>query len=157
MRNIFISLAIILGCGGCAIVGGYHPVTFGYFNLSANPIWVTEIYGLPPDATPGRLEPVHSADQPSEKSSTIPGPIRVPGTLKIIWKDNGKQGWPGGVSNSRGIPIGVTHEATFNRADSGIPATLRSGEVLLTYLGNDQWRTKFVENGTNSLAHAPLA
>jgi hypothetical protein len=146
MRNIFIFLAVILGCGGCLSAGGSSQVTFVYFNLSTNAIWITDINGLPLDATPGRLEPVRGEDQLSEASSSLPGGIRVPETFKIVWKENGKQGWPGGVKPPGSVPPGVTHQSEFNREELGIPKQLKSGKIRFTYLGGDKWRIKVLQN-----------
>jgi hypothetical protein len=144
MRNILIVISMIFGSGGCVSSGGPTQVTFVYFNISSNAIWITDMLGLPRDATPGRLEPVHGEDQLSEASSSIPGTVRVPEKIRIIWKENGKQGWPGGVKPPGSVPPGVTHEAEFKRSDLGIPTDLRNGKVRFTYLGDDKWRIKTV-------------
>jgi len=100
-----------------------------YFNLSTNEIVVDSIAGLPPWASPGVLVPVHADDRPSEKSMTsFDEPLHVSATLKIVWREHGS-----------------SHEAEQKRDDLGIPAKLRSGKVIFTYLGGDKWRVKLLQ------------
>lgn len=137
MKSLVMGFMLILFCGGCA----KGRVDFMYFNQSTNEIWVTEIVGLPREASPGRLAPVHDEDQLSEKSCTYFGTIRIAGKLKIEWQDGGKQGWPGGEY----APKGISHELVLKRDDLGLPVTLNDANVHFTYLGGDHWRVKLRE------------
>jgi hypothetical protein len=149
MRNLFVFLLMIISCSGYASGGDLPEVSFAWFNLSTNEIWITDVVGLPDESWAGRLMPVHGEDQLSEASSTIMETVHIKGQITIKWKDNGKKGWPGGLKQvplqPPTIPPGTAHEAVFKRADLGIPAKLSSGKIRFTYLGNDKWRIKLVE------------
>jgi hypothetical protein len=71
MRNLIVSLLMIVSCSGCAIGKGLPEVTFEWFNLSTNEIWVTDAVGLPDGSWAGRLMPVHGEDQLSVAASVI--------------------------------------------------------------------------------------
>lgn len=108
----------MLCCVGCFDV---KEIDFVYFNLSPVEIVVGSIAGLPPWASPGVLVPVHSDGRPSEASATSYGEtVRVPPTLKIIWKEGGS-----------------SHQAELNRDELGIPAKFKNGKISFTYLGAD--------------------
>ena len=146
MRNLIVCLLMIVSCSGCAGGTGLPEVTFEWFNLSTNEIWITDGAGLPPDATPGRLMPSRGESQLEVKASVFNESVRIKNQIRIVWKDNGKQGWPGGLKEvplqPPTIPPGVGHEAEFKRADLGIPAKLTHAKVRFTYLGGDKWRIK---------------
>ena len=141
MKNLFVCLLMSFACHGC--VGGDRPeVTFEYFNLSTNEIWVTGIAGLPPDAIPGRLMPSRGENQLEVAASVFNETVRLKNQIRILWKDNGKRGWPGGVDPPGNTPPGVTHDAQFKFTDLGIPTKLSHAKVRFTYLGGDKWRVK---------------
>jgi hypothetical protein len=150
MKSIFLFIAMSFLCGGCAYFEGFSTVEFTYFNLSSNEIWIIEIEGLPSDATPGRLTPSRDEGRLSAAGSALPGGIRVPAKFKIVWKENGRRGWPGGLENPLSVPPGITHEAEFYRDELGIPAKLTGGKVRFSYLGNDKWRVKFFAKETEN-------
>ena len=146
MRNLIVCLLMMISCSGCEGGMGRPEVSFEWFNLSTNEIWITDIVGLPDQSWAGRLMPVHGEDQLSAKTSVIMEPVHIKDQIVIKWKDNGKQGWPGGLKQvplqPPTIPPGVGHEAEFKRADLGIPAQLSRAKVRFTYLGGDKWRVK---------------
>ncbi len=143
MRIMALSLALTFVCAAGGV--GLKEVTFEYFNLSTNEIWVTGITGLPPDATPGRLRP-SLEELPSEvKAYVFSEAVRIKERLAIIWKDNGKKGWPGGLEVPGSAPPGVAHKADLGRDDLGIPAKVSSGKIRFTYLGNEKWRVKLLK------------
>lgn len=144
MKHFAIALLSIFLCAGCVSGFGGQEVTFEYFNLSTNEIWVTDIAGLPAWASPGRLMPSHAEDALEVTASTSFETVRIKDQIKIIWKDNGQQGWPGGLKPGELVPAGITHEAQFKRDDLGIPAKLKNGKIRFTYLGNDKWRVKLL-------------
>jgi hypothetical protein len=123
---------------------GPPEVDFEWFNLSTNEIWVADASGLPDQSWAGRLMPVHGEDQLSVAASVIMETVRIKDQIVIKWKENGKEGWPHGVTSlPDGTPrTGVIHEAVFKRADLGIPPKLTHGKVRFTYLGGDKWRIK---------------
>lgn len=143
MRNIILCLAMTLACVGCG--ASLPEVAFEYFNLSANEIWLTDITGLPPNAAPGRLIPGKEEIPLEVKASVFSERVRMKDRITIKWKDNGKEGWPGGLKIPGSIPPGVAHQAEFKRDDFGIPAKLSSGKIRFTYLGNEKWLVKFLK------------
>jgi hypothetical protein len=144
MRNLIVSLLMIVSCSGCAIGKGLPEVTFEWFNLSTNEIWVTDAVGLPDESWAGRLMPVHGEDQLSVAASVIMENVQIKDRIVIKWKENGTNGWPHGVKTlPDGTPAtGVRHEAVFKRADLGIPPKLDHAKLRFTYLGEDKWRVK---------------
>jgi len=146
MKNLVACLLVIVSGSGCMSWASLPEVNFEWFNLSTNEIWITDINGLPPDATPGRLTPNHAESQLERSESTIMETVHIKDRIIIKWKDNGKQGWPGGLKQvplqPPTVPPGVAHEAEFNRAELGIPAKLTHAKVRFTYLGQDKWRIK---------------
>jgi hypothetical protein len=142
MKHSTIALILVLLCAACAAEAGLKEVGFEWFNLSTNQIWVTELVGLPAQASAGRLMPSHAEDQLESSESFFPETVRVGKKIKIVWKDNGTQGWPGGLKVPESVPPGATHEAEFSRYELGIPAKLSSGKVRFTYLGDGKWRVK---------------
>lgn len=143
MRNIILSLAMTLVCVGCG--AGLPEVTFEYFNLSTNEIWLTDVTGLPLDATPGRLIPSKEEVPLEVKASVFSETVRINDRITIKWKDNGKEGWPGGLKIPGSIPPGAAHQAEFKREDLGVPAKLSSGKIRFTYLGNEKWRVRLLK------------
>src|ERR1043166_2833978 len=134
-----------LGCPGCMTGSSFSEVSFEWFNLSTNQIWVTDVAGLSAPASPGRLMPSHAEDQLERAESTFSKAVHINETIKLVWKDNGNRGWPGGVDPPGSSPPGVTHTAELRRASLGIPAKLSSGKIRFTYLGNGKWRVKLVK------------
>jgi hypothetical protein len=136
--NLKIAIFVLsLCCASCA----RSKVDFTYFNLSTNEIWVTEVTGLPREASPGRLAPIPNEGQLSEKSCIYFEPVHIANKLKIVWRDGGKEGWPGGEYT----PKGTSHEMEWTREDLGLPATMNSGKVRFTYIGNEKWRVKVLK------------
>jgi hypothetical protein len=90
------------------------------------------------------LTPNHAEDQLERSESFFSETVRVGKKIKIVWKDNGTQGWPGGLEVPGSVPPGATHEAEFSRDDLGIPAKLSSGKIRFTYLGSDKWRVRLL-------------
>jgi|ERR1035441_444625 hypothetical protein len=143
MKRIVPILAAVLVWAGCShIIGG--DVTFEWFNLSTNQIWVTDIAGLPPEASAGRLMPSRAEDQLEVAASVFSEPVRVKNRIKITWKDGGAEGWPGGLKRGELVPPGTPHEAEFNREALGIPAKLENGRIRFTYLGTNTWRVRLI-------------
>ena len=128
------------GCHGLS----RGDVTFEWFNLSTNEIWVTDAVGLPPEACAGRLMPSHAEAQLNVKASEFLDAVGIKDRIKIAWKDNGEGGWPGGLAVPGSIPPGTAHEVELRRADLGMPAKLHSGRVRLTYLGANTWRVRMI-------------
>lgn len=145
MKNVLICVIVIAAFSGCA-QNILPEVTFEYFNLSTNEIWVTDVVGLPPDATPGRLMPRRGENQLEVSASVFNESVRIKREIRILWKDNGKQGWPGGLKQvplqPPTVPPGTAHEAVFKREDLGIPSKLIHAKIRFTYLGQDKWRIK---------------
>src|SRR5262249_18622860 len=132
-------------CSGCAAgmrdVPGVH---FEWFNLGTNDIWVTDVKGLQPDAAPGLLIPTRTESQLKTKESVFWETVRITDSITIVWKDNGKQGFPGGRGPSGFTRLpGTLRETKINRASVGIPKTLNGGKIRFSYLGGDQWRIRF--------------
>ncbi|NMC83032.1 MAG: hypothetical protein GYA63_09290 [Armatimonadetes bacterium] len=140
MRNIIISLVTMFACAACAPGSALTEVRFEWFNLSTNEIWVTEVPGLPEEASPGRLTPSRAEDPLGSKTSVFTERVRITDRIRLVWKDNGKEGWSGGLKIPGSIPPGVTHKVEFKRDELGLPAKLQRGKVRLTYLGNEKWR-----------------
>lgn len=136
---------IILAFAGCAVVRGVPEVHFEWFNLGTNEIWVTDVVGLPAEASPGRLTVNRAESQLETSESIFSETVRVKDRITIKWRDNGKEGWPGGLKIPGSVPPGTAHQVEFNRGDLGIPAKMRSGKVRFTYLGEDKWRIKVIE------------
>jgi hypothetical protein len=145
MKSVILGLVVTLVCAGCANGGGLPDVHFEWFNLSTNQIWVTGVTGLPPEALPGRLMPSHAEDQLEASESVFSETVRIKDRITITWRDNGAQGWPGGLKTPGSVPPGTTHQAELKRDELGIPAKLSSGKIRFTYLGNDKWRVKLLK------------
>ena len=143
MKRSIVILAAITAWAGCSRLGG-GDVTFEWFNLSTNQIWVTDLAGLPPKASVGRLMPSHAEAQLEVSASVFLEPVRVKDQIKITWKDGGAQGWPGGLKSGELVPPGTPQEAEFSREVLGIPAKLNSGRVRFTYLGTNTWRVRLI-------------
>jgi hypothetical protein len=145
MKNIILGLVVGLACAGCENGSGLPEVHFEWFNLSTNLIWVTDVIGLAPEASPGRLMPSHAETQLETIESVFSETVRIKDRITIKWKDNGNEGWPGGLKTPGSIPPGGAHQAEFKREDLGIPAKLSSGKIRFTYLGNEKWRVKLLK------------
>ena len=143
MKRLFIILAYVplwAGCNGSS--GG--AVKFEWFNLSTNEIWVTDVVGLPPEASPGRLTPNHAEAQLEVSASVFSEAVGIADDIQIAWKDNGKEGWPGGLAVAGSIPPGTAHQVALRRAGLRIPAKLNTGRVRFTYLGTNTWRVRMI-------------
>ena len=147
MRKLIVCLVIIVSCAGCATNPGRTEARFEWYNLSTNEIWLREVVGLPSpaNAPDGVLIP-KSAEVPHENiEAVVFETARIKNRITIKWKDNGRDGWPGGLKQPGTVPPGVSHEAEFKRANLGIPEKFRTGTVGFTYLGGDKWRVKVLE------------
>lgn len=117
-------------------------VSFEWFNLSTNQIWVAEVVGLPLEASCGRLMPSKDESPLKVKESNFSETVEIPRKLTIVWKNPGTNGFqplkPPNLS-----PPGVEHRLELKRDDFGIPAKITNGKIRFTYLGNEQWRVKF--------------
>ena len=136
MKNFVAGLIVAACCVGCN--SDHSNATLEYFNLSTNEIWVTDIIGLPPNATPGRLVPSPEESQLFVAGIHFLGPLRVKERITILWVDNGAQGWPGGRPDPGSVPPGVTHQLELKREELGIASEV-GGTIRFTYLGNDKW------------------
>lgn len=94
--SIILQLAMSLGCAGFAAGAELCDVKFEWFNLSTNEIWVTSAVGLPSDATPGRLMPSREENMLESSTSVFSEAVKIRSQIALVWKDNGKDGWPGG-------------------------------------------------------------
>lgn len=140
MKNVILGLATMLACTACVPESALPGVSFEWFNLSTSEIWVTEVVGLPEEASPGRLMPSRTEDPLERSTCVFGGQVRISDRIGLVWKDNGKEGWSGGLKIPGSIPSGVTHNVEFKRDELGLPAKLQRGKVRLTYLGNEKWR-----------------
>ena len=145
MKNIILGLAAALAYTCSSNGSGLPEVTFEYFNLSTNEIWVIGVSGLPPDAAPGRLLPSREESALYVTASVFSETVRIKDRIAIMWKDNGKEGWPGGLKIPGSIPPGVAHQVEFKRKDLGLPPKMKDGKVLFTYLGNEKWRVTILK------------
>lgn len=143
MKKVILALLLSLAASGCGY-GSRGEVEFEWYNLGTNEIYVTEVIGLPLEATPGRLGPVLSEDRLHVASSVLFESIRIKDQLTILWKDNGKEGWPGGVEPPGSEPRGTAHRFELKRDDLGIPAKVKVGTIRFTYLGDNKWRVKLL-------------
>ena len=115
-------------------------VTFEWFNMGPNQIWVTSIVGCPSEASPGRIMPCTVEDRLKATTSVFLIPVGIGKDITIKWKENGKDGWPGGLEVPGTIPPGQEHQAKFTRDDLGLASEMKNTRVRLTYWGNDKWR-----------------
>lgn len=117
-------------------------VSFEWFNLSTNQIWVVEVVGLPPEASCGRLMPSKGENPLEGATSVFSETLDIKRKLTIVWKDAGTNGFqrlkPPALS-----PPGVEHRLELKRDDLGIPPRITNGKIRFTYLGNEQWRVRF--------------
>jgi hypothetical protein len=126
MKSVILLLALMLPFAGCSSLPEADCV---YFNLSGHETTVTNIAGLPPEATPGVLVPV--ADDTSrlnEKSSTFFERIHIADEIMISWQEDG-----------------TSHEVRLLRKDLGLPSKLSGGQIRFTYLGTEKWRVQYVD------------
>jgi len=110
MKNIILGLAVTLACASGSNASSLPEVTFEWFNHSTNEIWVTNVIGLPAVASPGRLMPTSAEGRLETKSSTFLGRVRIRDRITVKWKDNGEQGWPGGLKKPGSTPLGAAHQ-----------------------------------------------
>jgi hypothetical protein len=89
--------------------------------------------------------PSRSEDQLDVTASVFSEVMNIGGRIVIKWRDNGPAGWPGGLKIPGSVPPGEAHEVEFKRNDLKIPDKLEKARVRLTYLGNDKWRIKLIE------------
>jgi hypothetical protein len=71
MKIIILVLMTTLTLVGCGKGSNLPEVTFEWFNLDTNQIWVTDVIGLPAEASPGRLMPSRAEDQLETSSSVF--------------------------------------------------------------------------------------
>ena len=132
---------ITIGCSGG---GGLPDASFEWFNLGPKEIWVTDVVGIPMQASPGRLTPSRGEDELESTSSSFAEMVRLDDRIEIKWKENEANNWPHGLYEPDNPP-GIKHEAEFMRTNFGMPAKLISGKIRFTYLGDDKWRIKYFE------------
>jgi len=89
--------------------------------------------------------PSHAEDQLETTVSVFSETVRIKDRITIMWRDNGNEGWPGGLKIPGSIPPGVAHQVEFKREDLGLPSKMNAGKVRFTYLGNDKWRVKLLK------------
>ena len=142
MKRLVIALMPMLLCIWCVSCGGLREVTFEWFNLSTNEIWVVDVVGLPSEASAGRLMPSPAEEQLQVAASHFSETVRVKERIRIVWKDGGPQGWPGGLKPDELVPPGDSHQVEFKRDDLGVPAKLTHGKLRFSYLGGGKWRVK---------------
>jgi len=142
-KHLIMVLAVGELCTGC-----HHrdvgEVSFEWFNLGTNEIWVTEVASLPPEASCGRLTPNRAEDRLERSESVFSEAVHVGDHIGLTWKDRGAEGWPGGLKLGEVVPPGTPHHAEFNREALGIPARLSSGRIRFTYLGTNTWRVRLI-------------
>lgn len=142
-KKLIFILAAVFSSAGCERDG--HEVDFEYFNLSTNEVWVLGVAGLPASASPGRLMPVATESSLNVASSTYLSKVKIKDTIMIVWKENDKSDWPQLRPGEN--PPGPKHQASFSRAELGIPEEIIDGRLRFTYLGLDQWRIKMLGPG----------
>jgi hypothetical protein len=118
------SALIVVGCAPRT------QVDFAWFNLSGHEIFVTDVSGLPPYASPGMLVAMpddtsgaHGATATSWES------IDVGDSIKITWSESG-----------------TSQRFEAKRADLSVPARLQGGQLKFTYQGHGKWRVRFVDH-----------
>src|ERR1017187_3169391 len=131
-KHLLIALAAVALLTGCHRTGQRGDVTFEWFNLSTNEIWVTDLEGLPADASCGRLTPNRAEAQLEVSASVISEPVRVGSRIKITWKDGGPRGWPGGLKPGELLPPGPSQQVGLDREALGIPPEVSSGRIRFT-------------------------
>jgi hypothetical protein len=124
MKKIILILMTTFALAGCGKSSNLPEVTFEWFNLGTNQIWVTDVIGLPDEASPGRLMPSRAEDQLEASASVFSETVHVNDRITIKWRDNGTEGWPGGLKIPGSIPPGVARQAEFRRDDLAIPGKL---------------------------------
>ncbi|MCO5053798.1 MAG: hypothetical protein M9920_16090 [Verrucomicrobiae bacterium] len=147
MKNLILILALAVSGVGCVTRSGVFPseVSFEWFNLSTNEIWVVQVVGLPEEASCGRLVPTQSEDSLKRATSTFLDAVRIKNQLTIIWKEKLKEPFtfnPGEIAPKQGI----MHSVELKRDDLGIPSRMTRGKIRFTYLGNDKWRIKLLKS-----------
>src|SRR5579872_6143196 len=101
-KTYLAGVILLLCCAGCKS----SFVEFSYFNLSQHEILVTDVVGVPQDATPGRLTPVPDEERLSENTSYFFKTIRVADKVKIFWKESE----PKSSSSGKSVDKATTHE-----------------------------------------------
>lgn len=94
MKNIIVILMTTIAFVGCGKGSNLPEVTFVWFNLGTNQIWVTDVIGLPSQASPGRLMPSRAEDQLEASASVFSETVHINDRISIKWRDNGTEGWP---------------------------------------------------------------
>jgi len=120
MKKLFPFLLAVVVLAGCS-----RQVDFVYYNQSGHEITVDDVSGLPRWASPGVLVASTDTNRPSEKSATCFESVRIADQISIHWTESGK-----------------TQELRLQRAELGVPATLRGGRLCFTYLGDGKWRAE---------------
>lgn len=115
LKHVILSLFVSLCCAGCA---SHAEVGFEWFNLGTNEIWVTDVIGIPAEASPGRLIQNHAEDQLERSESVYSETVRLGDRITIKWKDNGKQGWPGGLGGLTSLGGPPPRDSTCGRTQA---------------------------------------
>jgi hypothetical protein len=125
MKILATGITVTFLASGCL---GISHVDFAYFNLSGTEIYVTQIDGFPPNATPGVLMSVHDGNNKREaKAAHFFENVHIGERIAIQWQEGA-----------------TSHEVQLKREEVGLPRELMRGEIQLTYLGEDRWRVKIV-------------
>ena len=143
MKQLIMVAAAATLWTGCHGTGG-GDVTFEWFNLSTNEIWVTDVAGLPRDASCGRLTPNRAEDQLEVSAVDVSEAVHIADRITITWKDGGPRGWPGGLKPGEFVPAGLSQQVELNREALGIAAKVNSGRIRFTYLGTNTWRARLI-------------
>ena len=124
-------LLLVITLGTALLTGCSREVVFAWSNVSGREITVDNVTGLPAWASPGVLVS-NSNDSPQKESHAVnPETLRIANQIRISWTEDGKK-----------------QEFEFQRADVGVPATLRRGRLCFTYLGDGKWRVGTRERGS---------
>jgi len=145
MKRFVVIFASVVAWAGCSLLGS-GPVTFEWFNLGTNQVWVAEVDGLPRESCPGRLMPVPAEDRLRGATSIFSESVHVADRIKITWKEAGVAEWHDDLKPGELVPPGATHTAEFSRETLGIPAKLSGGTVRFSYLGENAWRVRIARS-----------
>jgi hypothetical protein len=144
IKSFALGAMLMLACGGC-MRRSSADVTFEWFNLSTNEIWITDVAGIPKNASCGRLVSSPAEDQIHAAASAFSETVRIADRITITWIEGGKEGWPGGLKPGQLVPPGIPHTVGYKRDDLGLPPKLETAIIRFTYLGSDKWRITSLE------------
>jgi hypothetical protein len=124
-KHIFIFLLLVaVAATGCFRA---PEVDFAWFNVSEHEIMVTDVSGLPPEASPGVLVVVSDdTNRLNRACSTFSESVPIGETIRIAWDE-----------------AGASRRYEVRRSDLNLPPRLHGGQVRFTYLGQGKWRVRF--------------